>query len=126
MEKALLYELEQNIPELQGSIYPTNAPENATRPYLVYIRLSTTKVKTLDGYTERQAITYMFSCMAPKYSDMKNLTNQVEVFLMSLPKTSIGENDEIYVQDIDINNISEIWEPALGVNRGIIDFTIYI
>lgn len=125
MEKALRYELEKAIPELIGNIYPTNAPENATRPYLVYYRISTRKTKTFEGFAERQALSFMFSCMAVRYGDMKSLTEQVENFLISLAGTSIGENKDIYVQDLDINNISEAWESELKVNRGIIDFTIY-
>lgn len=125
MEKALRYELEKAIPELTGNIYPTNAPENATRPYLVYYRISTRKTKTFEGFAERQALSFMFSCMAVRYGDMKSLTEQVEDFLISLAGTSIGENKDIYVQDLDINNISEAWESELKVNRGIIDFTIY-
>lgn len=125
MEKALRYELERRIPELAGEIYPTNAPETATKPYLVYARINTDKTKTLEGYTGDEALSYMFSCMATKYGDMKSLTKKVEAFLMSIPKTSIGADSEIYVEDLDINNVDETWEPELKVNRGIIDFTIY-
>lgn len=125
METALRYELEQKIPELTGQIYPTHAPETATKPYLVYARITTQKTKTLEGYTDKQALSYMFSCMATKYPDMKSLSNKVEAFLISLPRTEIGE-EHAFIQDIEINNITEAWEPELKVNRGIIDFTIYI
>jgi hypothetical protein len=124
MEKALRYELESRIPELVGNIYPTNAPETATRPYLVYARISTKQSKTLEGYTNKQALSYMFSCMAVKYGDMKSLTTKIEEFLKSIPRTTIGE-ENIYIEDMELNNISETWEPELGVNRGIIDFTIH-
>lgn len=122
---ALRYELEQRIPELIGQIYPTHAPETATNPYLVYARINTNPDKTLEGYTDKQALSYMFSCMATKYADMKSLSNKVEAFLMSIPRTTIGQ-ESIYVEDLAMNNITETWEPELKVNRGIIDFTIYI
>jgi hypothetical protein len=124
MEKSLKFELEQHIPELVGSIYPTNAPETATKPYLVYARINTDKTKTLDGYTGDEALSYMFSCMASRYGDMKSLTDKVEAFLITLPGTEIGQ-EHIFVEDLEINNITETWEPELKVNRGIIDFTIY-
>lgn len=124
MEKALRYELEKYIPELKGNIFPTNAPENSDKPYLVYARITTKKIKTLEGFTESQNLSYMFSVMATKYADMKSLAKKVEDFLMSLPGTKIGK-DNIYIQDIDINNIHEQFEHELKVNRGIIDFTIY-
>lgn len=125
MEKALRYELIQGIPELAGSIYPTNAPETSTKPYLVYTRINTNGLKTLDGYTEKEALSYMFSIMASKYLDMKSLTDKVAALLKSTVKTSIGDTTKIYITDIVINNISETWEQELKVNRGIIDFTIY-
>ena len=125
MEKALRYGLEQAVPELDGNIYPTNAPEASKRPYLVYARITTRRIKTLNGYTEKQALSYMFSVMALKYADMKALADKVEAFLIALPGTDIGENSEIHVEDLGINNISETYEFELKVNRGIIDFTIY-
>lgn len=124
MERALRYELESRIPELVGNIYPTNAPETSSKPYLVYTRISTRKTKTLEGYTGDETLSFMFSVMATRYADMKSLAKKVEDFLISLPGTHIGE-DGVYVQDVDIVNIAEQYEHELGVNRGIIDFTIY-
>lgn len=125
MEVALRYELIKAIQELATSIYPTNAPEGTEKPYLVYARISTKKTKTLDGYTDRQALSYMFSIMSTKYSDMVDLRNKVEQLLLSLPKRNIGSDGGIYVEDLTLNNIDETWENELKVNRGIIDFTIY-
>lgn len=125
MEKALRYELENRIPELKDEIYPTNAPETANKPYLVYARINIQKDKTLQGYANSEALSYMFSIMATKYGDMKSLTKKVEEFLMSLPGTSIGE-ENIYIEDLTINHVTEQYEHELKVNRGIIDFTIYI
>ncbi|HRR51166.1 MAG TPA: DUF3168 domain-containing protein [Candidatus Cloacimonas sp.] len=124
MEKALKYELENQISELSGAIYPTNAPKTATKPYLVYMRINTDKAKTLKGFEGSQALSFMFNIMTQKYSSMKSLTKKVEDFLMSLPGTTIGE-ENISIQDIDINDITEQYEHELQVNRGIIDFTIY-
>lgn len=125
MEKALRYELENRISELKDEIYPTNAPETANKPYLVYARINTQKDKTLQGYANSEALSYMFSIMATKYGDMKFLTKKVEDFLMSLPGTTIG-TENIFIQDLSINNITETYEHEIGVTRGIIDFTIYI
>lgn len=125
METALRYQLIQAIPELDNQIYPTNAPEGNTKPYLVYARINTKKVKTLQGYTNKQALSYMFSIMAVKYSDMVRVRKQVETLLECMPQREIGSATKFYIEDIDINNIDEQYEHELGVNRGIIDFTIY-
>ncbi len=124
IEVALRQELIKEIPEFNNQIYPTNAPETATKPYLVYTRLNTRKIKTFEGFTNKQALTFMFSIMAIEYSEMKSLTTRVEDFLMQLPRKPIG-TQQIFVEDIEINNVAEQFEHELGVNRGIIDFTIY-
>ena len=122
MEVALRNLIEDNIPELKDEIYPTNAPEGHTRPFLVYARINTKKVKTLQGMTNKEYLSYMFSIMATRYGEMKKLTKQVEDLLISLPGQKIGN---FYIEDIDINNVTEMFEYELQVNRGIIDFTIY-
>lgn len=122
MEKLLREELIKAVPTLKDEIYPTNAPETSTKPYLVYSRINTTKVKTLKGFTGTEYLSFMFSIMATRYSGMKNLTKKIENMLMSLPQTEIGD---FYIQDININNIHEVYEFDLKINRGIIDFTIY-
>lgn len=131
MESALRQELETRIDELKpiivdgdevGFIFPTNAPEGATKPYLVYTRINTTKVKTLQGMTGQEYLSFMFSIMATRYGDMKRITKKVESLLISLPGKTIGE---FHIEDIDINNMTEVYEHELKVNRGIIDFTIY-
>ena len=122
MEVALRNLIENNIPELENEIYPTNAPEGHTKPYLVYTRVNTKKIKTLEGIQNKEYLSFMFSIMATKYGDMKKLTKKVEKLLIDLPLKQLGS---FYVEDIDINNIHEVYEHELKVNRGIIDFTIY-
>ena len=107
---------------VENEIYPTNAPENATKPYLVYMRITTNKIKTLEGLTSKEYLSFMFNIMAQKYSEMKFLTKRVEDFLASLPGKQIGS---YYIEDVDINNVHEQYEFDLKVNRGIVDFTIY-
>lgn len=122
MEAVLRKLIEENIPELKGEVYPTNAPEGHTKPYLVYARISTTKVKTLEGLTGKEYLSYMFSIMATKYGEMVALRDKVEQLLESLPQTQL---ENYYIEDVTINNVTEQYEPELKVNRGIIDFTIY-
>lgn len=125
IEIALRYEINTKIPDLKDKTYPTNAPEGATGPYLVYARISTNPIKTLEGYTSNEAISYMFSIMAVKYSDMVRVRKQVKELLVGMIKRETGNTTKFFIEDLDINNIDEQYEHALGVNRGIIDFTIY-
>ena len=126
IETAMRYEIKQRIPDISNQIYPVNAPKKSDKTYLVYARITTSRVKTLNGYTNKQELSYMYSIMSPKYDEMTSIRNKLEGWLLSLPKTSIGEDGNTYIEDLTINNIDETWESELGVNRGIIDFTIYI
>ena len=125
METALRYEIIKTIPELKDEIYPTNAPEGHTRPYLVYSRINTKKIKTLQGLTGSEHLSYMFSVMATRYGDMVSLREEVEKLLIGFLGTTIGDKNKFYIEDIDINNVNEVYEHELKINRGIIDFTIY-
>lgn len=124
MEAALRNKLIQEIPELENQIYPTNAPEGVTTPYMVYARISTDIDKTLEGYENTGSISYMFSIMASRYSDMVRIRNEIEETIKAMPKKRIGEQ-RVYIKDININNVTEQYEHELKVNRGIIDFTIF-
>ena len=90
MEAALRNKLIQEIPELENQIYPTNAPETYKKPYLVYTRISTEKIKTLEGFMGKEYLSFMFSVMATKYGDMKELTKKIENLLESLPNSELG------------------------------------
>lgn len=125
MEIALRHELINAVPELNNQVYPTNAPEGATKPYLVYMRTGTDLIKTLQGYTGDEYLSFVFNVMAPKYSDMSKIRKVVKEMLMDFPKSIIGNNDRYFIEDININDINEQYEHQLGVNRGIINFTIY-
>jgi len=125
MESALRYELIKAIPELNNSIYPTNAPEGSQGPYLVYARISTKTLKTLQGLTDKESISYMFSIMTTKYSDMVKIRKQVVDTIKGMAQREIGNTNKFFIEDIDINNIDEQYEHELKLNRGIIDFTIY-
>ena len=125
MEKEIRYELLQVIPELEDNIYPTNAPEESAKPYLVYYLDGGEDLKTLEGYLDHGECHYLFSCMAKRYSDMKDFTSKIEQCLKTFPGRAIGEDENLLIQDIQIRKPKEVWEPELKLNRGIIDCIIY-
>ena len=117
MEIALRHELINAVPELNNQVFPTNAPEGADKPYLVYMRTGTDLLKTLQGYTGDEYLSFVFNVMAPKYSDMSRIRKVVKEMLTDFPKSFIGNNDRYFIEDININDINEQYEHQLGVNR---------
>ena len=125
MEKALRHELNKHILEIENRIYPTNAPEGVVGSYLVYARISTKNLKTFNGIENEGSMSFMFSVISKRYGDMKNIVKKIEELLKSMPLTEIGKDEKIYIEDITINNVTDVYEDGLKAERGIIDFTIY-
>ena len=122
IEKALRYELNK-VSELENKIFPMNAPEGQKPPYLVYITSKKT-LKDLDGVTKDRECYVMLNILCNSYLQMKYILKKIEDIVVNLPLRNIAE-DSLYIQDIDITDISETYEEQLKLQRGIIAFTVY-
>lgn len=122
IEKALRYELNK-VSELENKIFPMNAPEGKKPPYLVYITRKK-PLKDLDGVTEDRECYLILNILCSSYLEMKDITKKIEDIIIKFPLKSIG-NENLYIQDIDITDISESYEEQLKLHRGIITFTVY-
>jgi hypothetical protein len=123
MDKALRYELIK-IKELNSRIYPTHAPESDKGPYLVYIKLNFKQGKTLNGFTNDTEVSYLLNILANSYEQVEILTKKVKAQLLTFPLRKIGL-EQIYIQDMTIQNIAETYEHELGLYRGIIDVDFF-
>lgn len=123
MEKALRYEL-NSISEINNKIFPTNAPQGKEPPYLVYTQSYFNQLKTLDGLKNSFEASYLLNVLSNTYSEAKDITEKVKSIIKTFPLRIIGTG-EIYVQDINFNNISETYENEINLYRSIIDVTFY-
>ena len=122
IEKALRYELNK-VSELENKIFPMNAPEGQKPPYLVYITRKK-PLKDLGGVTEDRECYLILNILCSSYFEMKDITKKIEDIIIKFPLKIIGE-ENLYIQDIDITDISESYEEQLKLHRGIITFTVY-
>lgn len=122
IEKALRYELNK-VSELQNKIFPMNAPEGQKPPYLVYITRKN-HLKDLDGVTEDRECYLILNILCSSYFEMKDITKKIEDIIIKFPLKSTGK-ENLYIQDIDITDISESYEEQLKLHRGIITFKVY-
>lgn len=123
MEKALRYEL-NTIPEIQNSIFPTNAPEGKKPPYLVYILSQDDEVKTLDGFTGNYEVSYLLNILAGSYGQMKDITKKVQDLVKTFQQREIGQ-EGIFISELKIRKGSETYEHELQLYRGILDVTFW-
>lgn len=107
-------------------IFPTNAPKDVKGNFIIYYRKSTEWQKDLSGFVKNQSINYIINVMGESYEEMYNMREAVEGLLRDMISAYIGENDEILVNDVELNNIGEIHEFHLGLYRGIVDFVVFI
>lgn len=122
IEKALRDELNK-VSEIENKIFPMNAPEGQKTPYLVYIT-SKKHLKNLDGVTENKECYLILNILCSSYSQMKDISKKIEVIITKFPLRTIGE-ENLYIQDIDLSDITEDYEEQLKLHRGIIPFTVY-
>jgi hypothetical protein len=122
LEIALRFELNK-IPEINNKIFPTHAPEGDEGPYLVYIS-SERPLKTLEGITLDNKADVLLNIFASSYKEMATLRKKVKEIILTFPLRSIGE-ENVYVKDLTIENITGTYESQLGLYRGIIDFNFF-
>ena len=123
LEEALCYELSK-IPEFKGEIYPTNIPKGTQPPFLIYILSNFNQERCLDGYLPDEDKSFLLNVMAKEYEEMKNLTQTVKEMVQGWVNTSIGEVP-IYVEDVEIINMTDTYENEIELYRGILDIKIY-
>ena len=63
-----------------GRIYP-RTPQNATRPFIRYTRISTSRNQSLTGPVGVTEASVQVDCMADTYADAKSLADAVRVVL---------------------------------------------
>ena len=124
MERALRYELGEILPNVR--FFPTNAPKDFKPPYGIYFRDSTVWEKDLNGFVHSQAISWIINVMDADYENMLRMREKIEQFAKDMIKAHIGENDEVYIADVELNGVAEVFEHSLGLYRGIVDFTVFI
>jgi len=124
MERALRYELGQLFPGTR--IFPTSAPVDSKAPYLIYLRHSTDWDKSLDGFIEGEALNYIVNGFAETYDSALDMRESFEELLRRMFKACIGANADVYINDIDLNGVGEVYEDKLKLHRWIVDFTVYI
>jgi hypothetical protein len=118
MDKALRFELNK-ITEISNKIHPTHAPEGDKGPYLVYIKSNYKQDKTLDGAIKNVEVSYLLNVLSSSYAQAVNITEKVKDLLLTFPLRTIG--NDVFINDMTMQNIAQTYEHELGLNRTIIE-----
>lgn len=105
---------------VSARIYPKRAPQNATLPCLVYERVSATRVPALNSDTDIVEARFQITVVASTYSSILSVSTQVRSALQRYRGTVSG----IVIDDIQIVNDTDIYDPAVEFYQRAIDFEI--
>lgn len=104
-----------------NKVYPTNAPEGETTPYLVYFYREKEN-KTLEGPDGLYTTNLVLNVMTKTFSEANSKKEQIKSRIKHLTNTKLGV---FFIQEVSLEESEVIYENQLKVYRGIVPVTIY-
>lgn len=104
----------ETVAGLAGKVYPLNAPERETLPYVVYVPSGTTEDDSLTGWLGSYDTEMEINVLHRSYKGMKTTAKAVVEALKKLPGAAVHIREEQ----------PEIYEEEIGAYRKIIDLTL--
>lgn len=122
-EQALRAEL-VTLTNLSNKVFPLFAPEGTLPPFVVYQKIRTDYVKTMDGTSANRDGFYEFDLLATTYSDLQSKY----VALVEKLKTFVGRNigtNGPFIQNVTIENAVELYENQADWHRMNLEVKFY-
>ncbi len=108
-------------------IYPQLAPDKASKPYLVYNRISGPREQIMGGKSGVAYPRIQITCWASTYTAVKTLAEAVRMALEAVVNTAWGTVTIlacIFEGDTDVEEFSETTEAARAYGVAL-DFTVW-
>jgi hypothetical protein len=96
IEEQICIYLKQVTPE----VFPTQAAESQSRPYIVYLSSTVDEFKALSGWTNLKTVRFEVHVIHTTYSEMKVLFDLVREKMQSIEQTTANG---IYIQSVEID-----------------------
>lgn len=123
-EQALVAEL-GSLPGMTGKVFPLDATEGQTPPFIVYLSSYGERVKTLNGYLQTKEIPIEVNILSSTYTGIKPLIPAAIEKLISFVGRVIGTSGP-YVQEVSYDSPTELYEEEPKWYRCIITARITI
>lgn len=122
IEECLKTEL-VTITELNNKVFPLDAYEGISYPYLTYQASGGENLRTLEGnYNNTYNSRLDIDLYCDTYPNLKSLTNTVMAKLKGMWNKTIGT---IYIQAIRVNEPIELYEHEIDCYRSSIEIEIF-
>lgn len=122
-EQALRAEL-ITLTNLSNKVYPLFAPEGTLPPFVVYQKIRTDYVKTLDGTQTYRDGWYEFDLLATTYSDLQSKYVALIEKIKSFTGRNIGTGGP-FIQNVTVENVVELYENQADWHRMNIEVKFY-
>jgi hypothetical protein len=121
-ETAMRTEL-MTVSGLSNKVFPMNAPEGTTLPYLAYVSSEGVEAKSHDGYLDMTTVDCEISVVHSSYASMKSLTGLVINELKTFQGATIGTTGP-FIQNITYEAPVELYEAEIDAYRSIINIQV--
>jgi hypothetical protein len=89
------------VPLIGTSIYPVVMPEGAGYPAIVYQRVSTARMETLEAIQDRVAVRFQFTIWANNYLEAKQIGQEMRHAMRLLKGTVLEGNPVVHCAFLD-------------------------
>jgi hypothetical protein len=126
---AALYDRLSNFAGLSAlvstRIYPVLAPQSVTLPYLVYERISGTRIRALTSDTDLAHPRYQFTAFSSDYDESYAIIKQVRLALQRYSGIHSTTSPSVTIVDCTIETETDLYDPQTELHQHIIDFSIW-
>jgi len=127
IEQAIKKELmaASGVTDLIGErLYYVRAPQDVTKPYVVFFKVSGSREYSHDGASELANPRFQFSCFATTYYEAKQTVNAIRVAIEAFSGT-MGGDGGVEVGSCFCINESDIYEEDTRLFHVAVDYLIY-
>ncbi len=105
-------------------LYYVRAPQNVTKPYVVFFKVSSPREYSHDGASELARPRFQFSCFATTYYEAKQITEAIRVTIEAFSGI-MGGDGGVEVGSCFCINESDIYEEDTQLFHVAVDYLIY-
>lgn len=104
-------------------IYPNLAPQSVTLPYVVYERVSGTRIRALNADTDLASPRYQFSVYSNSYLEAESVIEQIRAALQRYTGT-VG-SPGVVIEDCTIESETDFYDAQTELHERTMDFLIW-
>ena len=107
----------------QNIFYLGEVPQGVTEPYIVFFKVSTSRVHSYAGSSQLATSRFQFSVFSDSYYEAKQIVEQLQVALQGVTG-NIGDSPYVNVGAILYENETDLYETETRLHHIAVDYMI--